>query len=217
MRRTKAERGALANRVLKAVRGSLPVQIGQAWFKWRSFSPIPLFLLYFLLKPDFSLSTGQYVIVILALALAECIRIWAVGYAGSRTRTRGDTVIELIHSGPFRYVRNPLYIANTLLYSLAGVCFGFSTLSLVVFVYSALQYSFIVRYEESVLERDIGEPYLNYKKAVPRWFPSFVPCIQSSRHTFQFNQALRSERSTFYSITAMVLLYFLKLRVNGWN
>ena len=112
---------------------------------------------------------GQQVWILTLISMAEGIRIWAVSYAGSRTRTRGDSVVQLVHAGPYRFVRNPLYIANILMYSLAGVFFGFTTLSALVLFYSCLQYSFIVRFEENVLERDIGPTYIAYKKRVPRW------------------------------------------------
>lgn len=193
----------------------LPVRIGHLWFKWRSLSPVPLFLLFFFLKPNFILSGDQKALVLTLIFLAEGIRVWAVSYAGSRTRTRGDNVIELVHAGPYRYVRNPLYIANILMYSLVGVFFGFTYLSLFVLLYSALQYSLIVRFEESVLERDIGEPYKHYKKRVARWIPSFSPSIAASSHQFNLMQGLRSERSTFYSMLGMVILYYLKQRVWG--
>lgn len=189
---------------------TLPVRLGRFWFKWRSLSPLPLFLLYFFLPPDFALSGGQSFLIIGAILLSEWIRIWAVSYAGSRTRTRGDTVIQLVHAGPYRYVRNPLYIANILMYSLAGVLFGFSYLSAIVLLYSCVQYTFIVRFEESILERDIGAAYSQYKSLVPRWFPSFSPQIESSDHVFDLKQGLRSERSTFYSMAAMGILYFFK-------
>lgn len=189
----------------------LAAQIGRTWFRWRSFSPVPLFLMLFLLPSDFSWSTNQYILLILGVFSAEALRIWAVGHAGSNTRTRGDTVQQLVHAGPYRFVRNPLYIANIAMYTLCGLIFGFGLLSLFIFIYSSLEYYFIVSFEEQVLSRTFGENYLKYNQQVPRWIPSFKPSCESSAHTFNLWRGLKSEKSTFYSMSFMTLGYFIKL------
>lgn len=187
----------------------LSVRVGRWWFQRRSLSPIPLFLLLIFLNPTQQLHSWWYVMAITGILLGEGLRIWAVGYAGSRTRTRGDVVEQLVHAGPYRFVRNPLYIANIVLYTCVGVLFGFSYLSILIFVYSVVQYSFIIRFEEQVLLQTFGKAYSDYCKAVPRWFIRVIP-YTASGHEFHLLNALRSERSTFYSITAMAVLLVLK-------
>lgn len=187
-----------------------PVRLGRAWFQWRSFSPVPLFMALVILRPDFQPTPWVYFFVSIGILAAEWIRIWAVGYAGSRTRTRGDTVEELVHMGPYRLVRNPLYLANILMYTLCGFLFGFVYLSIFIFFYSAIQYHFIVAYEESVLERTFQDAYQAYLAWVPRWIPALTPQIGISLQEFDLQRALRSERSTFYSMAAMGILCILK-------
>lgn len=150
----------------------------------------------------------------LGILLAEVLRIWAVGYAGSATRTRGDNVPALVHSGPYRFVRNPLYIANILMYTLAGVAFGFIYLSIAIFLYSCIQYTFIVRFEESILVGIFKDQYERFKLTVPRWF-GIRPSIEPSEHTFDLKRALISEKSTFISLTAMVVLFAVKSLIVG--
>jgi protein-S-isoprenylcysteine O-methyltransferase Ste14 len=191
---------------------SLPtsVRIGRTWFHWRSLSPIPLFLLMFLLRPDAQWSPRQSGLLLFAVLIGEGIRLWAVGFAGSRTRTRGDTVAQLVHAGPYRYVRNPLYIANVILYTACSLSFGFLNLSWLVFAYSSIEYIFIVAFEEQVLTDTFGAAYTQYCSKVPRWIPALSPQCESSQHEFSLKQAFRSERSTFYSMLAMVTAFFLK-------
>jgi len=185
-------------------------QVGRVWFRWRSFSPLPFFLLMVVLPPDFVPSVGVRILTLLGLCLAEGLRLWAVGHAGSATRTRGDTVPVLVHSGPFRYVRNPLYIANLALYSLVGVLFGFVWLSLLTLIFSAIEYVFIVRYEEHILAGTFGGTYDHYTSRVPRWIPSLSPRVDSSHHEFDLKRAFQSERSTLLSISAMACLLWIK-------
>lgn len=188
----------------------LNVRVGRFWFQRRSFSPVPLFLLLVLMPPNFVPTATQKLLLLLGILLAESIRVWAVGFAGSKTRTRGDKVDQLVHAGPYRFVRNPLYVANILLYTFCGLFFGFTYLSAFIFVYSCLQYYFIVSFEESILSTTFGASYAQFCKLVPRWLVSFKPLCPSSEHIFSLQKALRSERSTFYSMAAMTVLYLLK-------
>ncbi len=185
-------------------------QIGRFWFQNRSLSPIPLFLLLLIMPAKIQWSVSGYAIIVGLLIWAESIRVWAVGYAGSSTRTRGDRVNDFVHAGPYRHVRNPLYIANILLYSITGLLFGNILLAAIIFVYSAVQYTFIVAYEEEILVSTFGAQYEEFHRRVPRWFPSISPKIQSTMHVFNLKSALKSEKSTFYSMSLMAILFLVK-------
>ena len=189
---------------------STVARIGRIWFQVRSFSPLPLFILLIVLPPSFQPNLLQMALFLLGILGAELLRIISVGHAGSATRTRGDSVPALVHAGPYRYVRNPLYIANIVMYTCAGLVFGFSGLSLVVFLVSCVEYIFIVAFEEETLQNIFGVAYENYCAKVPRWIPSLSPQIESTGEVFSIQKALRSERSTFISLAMMALLFILK-------
>lgn len=186
------------------------VKVGRWWFQRRSVTPLPLFLLMILLPPQIEVRGLGLALVVAGILAAEVLRIWAVGYAGSATRTRGDTVPVLVHAGPFRFVRNPLYIANIAMYSLAGFLFGNPWLAVLTFLFSAVQYTFIVAFEEDTLRRTFGEAYVEYCRRVPRWLPALKPRIESSAHYFSLGKSLKSEKSTFFSMILMAAVYFTK-------
>lgn len=104
-------------------------RVGRQWFKWRGITPIPLLILIIVLPADFGWLGLGYLWIVAGLLMAEGLRIWAVGIVGSVTRTRGDDIPKLVHAGPYRLVRNPLYVANIALYTLTGILFGFIGLS----------------------------------------------------------------------------------------
>lgn len=185
--------------------------VGRLWFKYRSFSPLPILVLLVFLPADFCLGELLSGLVIVGILFAEGLRIWAVGHAGSVTRTRGEKVHQLVHAGPFRYVRNPLYIANIALYVLCCVLFGFGSLSVLALVYFSVQYIFIVAFEEEILKQTFGSAYEDYRNKVSRWLPSLHPRCPSSAHPFSLRIALRSERSSFFAIAALAVVYFLKV------
>ena len=169
----------------------------------RSYTPIPLllFVIYFAQPTDQSLAIGFFLMV-----AGELIRIWGVGYAGYLTRTRNVGADALVTAGPFARVRNPLYVGNFIL-SL-GVCVAFNTyMPAMVFVYCFFfffQYYFIVKLEETALETKFGEAYVRYKARVPRFVPGFSTYDVASAHTFNPGMALKSEKKTLISFSAVV-------------
>lgn len=185
-----------------------PARWGKLWFQYRSFSPLPWLLAMILLPEIAPPSPFLKLCCVMMILLSEGLRIWAVGYAGSVTRTRRDPVGRLVHAGPFRYVRNPLYLANIGLYVATGVLFGLGPLALLMLAYFCLQYSLIVAYEEANLERTFGESYRNYVAAISRWIPIW-PGYYSSGERFDFKAALRSERTTLIAMGIVAILYFI--------
>lgn len=185
-------------------------KIGRVWFQLRSYSPLPFLFLLILLKPQFVPGISHVLLASFGILGAEALRLWAVGFAGSATRTRGDSVPQLVHAGPYRWVRNPLYLANIIMYTCVGILFGFSSFSILIFLFSTVEYIFIVAFEEETLTRLFGSSYENYCEKVPRWIPSLAPSIETSNHSFDLQRALRSERSTFLSLSGMGLLLIIK-------
>lgn len=95
------------------------------------------------------------------------LRIWAEMHIHYRLKVP----TRLTTTGPYAYVRNPLYLANT-----AMIC-GMTALMEVLWMvpiallWCYLLYSAVVKYEEFVLARKYGFRYLEYKRSTPRWLP----------------------------------------------
>ena len=83
-----------------------------------------------------------------------------------------DHPTQLVVSGLYRYVRNPMYL-GVLLFLLAEALF----LEYPAFViYTAIWFGFVnlfvLAYEEPNLRRKFGDSYTRYTAAVGRWIPS---------------------------------------------
>jgi protein-S-isoprenylcysteine O-methyltransferase Ste14 len=100
----------------------------------------------------------------------------ALGSWGDRTMHRAGTnvnpskpALALVDTGPFRFSRNPLYIALTLIYGgLALVIPALWPLLLLIPVVAVLSWG-VVRREERYLERKFGDSYRSYKARTRRW------------------------------------------------
>ena len=99
-----------------------------------------------------------------------------VAIAGLRQFRRAGTQVRpdrpttaLVVTGIYRYSRNPLYLALTLMY--AGIALALDSLWALAFLVPVLlviRYGVIAR-EEAYLERKFGEDYRRFKAQVRRW------------------------------------------------
>ena len=183
-------------------------------FKYRSYTPIP-FLMVMLI---FQQSTPLSLIIGFSVALiGELIRFWGVSWAGSETRTTGGVGgTFLIISGPFAYVRNPLYVGNVLLYLGLGIMsFAlFPYLQIGAIIFFLFQYYYIVKEEERYLKEKFKEDYINYCKHVPAFFPRLLPYKNSDivQPPYNFNAGIRSEKRSlqaFLGISILLIILWL--------
>jgi protein-S-isoprenylcysteine O-methyltransferase Ste14 len=96
-----------------------------------------------------------------------CVREFYV--AGRGTLAPWAPPQELVETGPYRFSRNPMYIAVLLL--LCGWALGFRSRTLVLYAV-AVMFAFhlhVVLYEEPWLVRTHGQKWMLYKTHVPRW------------------------------------------------
>lgn len=194
--------------------GKNTLKLGEFFFRYRGFTPIPLVLviLYLAHPTATSFQWGIFFMVV-----GETIRLWGVSYAGGATRTRNVGAPKLVTSGPFAHVRNPLYIGNMIMYTGAAILTNFALPYLVflVWVYFGFQYYWIVRLEETKLLELFGEKYRQYCQHVPRFLPRWHPYQSGHTVTPDFREALRSEKSTFLSFFAILIVFYLKMKYFG--
>lgn len=82
---------------------------------------------------------------------------------------------RLVVSGPYRHVRNPMYVAVVALVAGQGLVLGSGALLLYAALLWLLFHSFVVLYEEPRLASRFGGPYEEYRRNVGRWWPRIRP------------------------------------------
>lgn len=75
---------------------------------------------------------------------------------------------QLVTGGVFRYSRNPIYVAFLIPVATLGY-FSIAAALVSAILYVLSMTVFVIRHEESVLERKFGAEYTAYKASVPRW------------------------------------------------
>jgi len=186
---------------------SSDAKLGEIFFKYRDYSPIPLIIVLLVVAEPTVLfaSFGMFFIL-----FGEFLRIYSVSFIGPKSRTRTRTLGQkLVENGPYELSRNPLYIANFF------ICFGFACYSgkiwfllLASFAFY-VQYHYIIRFEEELLSREFPDTYFSYCERVPRIFPSTIPDIEKLKMPENFFLSLRTEKRTLTAIGVLLLFLFI--------
>ncbi|MCF7809453.1 isoprenylcysteine carboxylmethyltransferase family protein [bacterium] len=179
-------------------------------FKIRSYTPIPFLIaaiLYAELNP-------VYIAVGLLLGICgEWLRLWSNSHAGGATRTRNVGAPSLITSGPYGYIRNPLYLANMMIYTGFSLGSGaiFPWLPIITFLFFTIQYALIISLEELKLNELFSAEYKEYCKHVPRLFPGFHQRYGEVKNGRPFSEALKLEKRSLQSLILVWILLILRL------
>ncbi len=113
-----------------------------------------------------SLSLG-----IIFVVIAPSLALWALRVMkGAGTNVDpAKPALTIVRSGPFKFTRNPMYLALCLLQLALGFFLNdWLTLLFVIPLALILNYGVILR-EERYLEAKFGEQYLVLKREVGRW------------------------------------------------
>jgi len=104
------------------------------------------------------------------------LALWCVltfVFVGKGTPAPFDPPRRLVVAGPYRYVRNPMYLGAVL--ALCGGALYYRSTALLGYaaLFFLAMHLFAVAYEEPMLEHLFGEDYRAYRTAVHRWLPRF--------------------------------------------
>lgn len=158
---------------------------------------------------------------ILVCFIGAALRFWASGYLRKDSRPAVG--------GPYAFFRNPLYLGTYLMaLGVAWAIENWILLGIATVLFAAI-YHYIILDEEVKLKRIFKEPYLEYCKAVPRFFPRiwlpFFPASKNqllkvnpeiSHHGFSWSLAMKNKAyeafASFIGLIGFVTLvaYFWK-------
>ncbi len=114
------------------------------------------------------------VVGLVAAALGLALALWCVltfALVGRGTPAPFDPPRRLVVRGPYRFVRNPMYIGAAI--ALAGAALFYRSLPLLGYLalFLLVTHLFVCVYEEPTLRRAFGAEYEAYCRRVRRWWP----------------------------------------------
>jgi S-adenosylmethionine-diacylglycerol 3-amino-3-carboxypropyl transferase len=113
-----------------------------------------------------------YLAAALFMAGASFLRIWSGSVLTSRRMMSFKVKTDaLLSSGPYKLVRNPIYLADLVAFTGFALCLPPIGLLLPVLLF--LHYTQLIGYEEISLRKEFGRDYALYQSRVPRLLPGF--------------------------------------------
>jgi protein-S-isoprenylcysteine O-methyltransferase Ste14 len=107
--------------------------------------------------------------------VGAAVALWCVGtftVVGRGTPAPFDPPRRLVVRGPYRFVRNPMYLGATVALAGAALCYESLALASYAMVFVLVAHGFVRWYEEPHLRRTFGEDYAAYCRRVRRWWPA---------------------------------------------
>ena len=188
------------------------MDIRDFFFRNRGYIPIPLAIIILTFA---SLKIELLPIGVILVVTGELLRLNGVRYAGGETRTLKVGAATLCSSGPFAYLRNPLYLGNVTIYAgmvlIAGGEFVWILLPATL-TFFFLEYGLIISLEEETLRKKFNEEYGEYLSMVPRLIPRVTPWKGGSETVpMTIEKTLRTEKRTLQIIGGFILLLILRV------
>ena len=108
---------------------------------------------------------------------------WVMADKGKGTPVPFDAASELVISGPYRVVRNPMTVSAIIQATGVAVALGSPTAGTIPVAGVILWNKFLRPPEEQFLTERFGEPYRLYQTAVKCWVPTWPPYDAKSDHS----------------------------------
>jgi protein-S-isoprenylcysteine O-methyltransferase Ste14 len=142
----------------------------------------------------------------LIAALAVVLRVWGSAYLNPAIVNNAEMKASAVMaSGPYRYVRNPLYLGS--FFMIAAMTFAMpasgAALTLILVPLFLLR---LILGEEAFLAGKLGEPYQAYLRAVPRLFPLLRTRLVQSHDKPHWTSAIFSELNSIGILLVTAIL-----------
>jgi protein-S-isoprenylcysteine O-methyltransferase Ste14 len=128
-----------------------------------------------------------------SVGMAAFLRTWGTAYLNNEIVR--DSVVRadrLVADGPYRYVRNPLYLGSLMMS--AGIGLMASPIGwLVLMVGMGVFFLRLVGREEPFLLENQGDAYRAYIERVPRLWPAMRPRVPAGENKPRWGQSLAGE------------------------
>jgi len=196
------------------------VKSGNWLFKYRSYLPISLFILYIIgltqenLPEHLFQQTGWLIICFSVAMVGQIIRIITVGKVPMNTsgrNTKKQKAGSVNTFGIYSMVRHPLYLGNYFMwlgmFMLIPIIWVQIIFSLIYWIY----YERIMIAEEEYLRGKFGEEYSNWANETPAFIPTFK---RFKKNPLQYSLKNIFGRE-YTSFSAMVLLFIILIFVNN--
>ena len=147
----------------------------------------------------FSEMSGLFLLSICSLG-----RLWALMYISGNKR------LELVTEGPYSMVRHPLYFFSFI----GAIGIGLASENLLILalivVFYLFYYPFTILAEERKLAVKFGEPYVEYMKRTPRFFPKLSLYKEPSVYQVKAKSFVKNFANGMWFVWIFMLMHLIE-------
>ncbi len=163
--------------------------------------PFGCFVLLFCSSDDHSMRSGIGYIIAGLL-----IRLWSNGYA-----IKND---KLTTSGPYAFVRNPLYLGTFLIAIGFAIVLNMYWVGVLFLAALGVMYYRTIQTEQGMLLTKFGESYRKYVEKVPAMIPCLISYPEGEKWPFSLKRLIDSkEHKPVFWIIILLIVFHLKTRL----
>ena len=202
------------------------VILGKHLFRWRSYTPLIIIVLFVFEKDRFHFPFGSaawntiYELGCFFISLSgEFMRIMTTGYVPRGTsgrNVRGQAAEVLNTTGMYSITRNPLYLGNYTI--VLGITLWSQSWELVIIntLLFIVAYTSIILTEEDFLHEKFGDTYNRYRDEVPCFFPR-ISLWKRNENRWNWKMFLRREPDSIMAVvfTSFLVEQFRIFTING--
>ncbi len=168
---------------------------------------------------SFTVATPIVIVLGALAALAGAVlRVWGTAYLGYSTVHHGDMQAGAVMAdGPYRYMRNPLYMGGWFM-MLAVSLFMSPSGALFTVVLMTIFFLRLILGEEMFLSEHLGQPYKQYLRAVPRLLPRLRANLPAAGNKPHWLTAIFTEVmpiGMFFTLAVLSWFYDQQLMLDG--
>ncbi len=188
-----------------AEKGSLQYKLTKITSKTVLAAVVAVILFY--LAKDKNLAAAWFIPGMLVTCAGEGLRLWAAGHLRKNK--------QLTTTGPYSYVKNPLYIGTLL------ITLGFSAMAMNIwirvggFVWFFIYYApYKKKQENEKLVSSFGEAWTVYDKAVPDYLPRFTayPARGTNRWSFDVVKENSEHETAIGVLIGFAVMFYLFMK-----
>lgn len=120
--------------------------------------------------PDWTSTPGVVLLSAGAILAIACVSAFVV--RGQGTPAPFDAPVRFVAVGPYRFVRNPMYIGGWLMLAGYGLLRHSPAIMVFSVVFLLVFHLFVLLYEEPTLRHRFDGEYEEYCRRVHRWLPT---------------------------------------------
>ncbi|MFZ5496381.1 MAG: methyltransferase family protein [Verrucomicrobiota bacterium] len=114
-------------------------------------------------------SLGALCFALGAAVIVPCV--WVFAHRGQGTPAPFDPPVKFVRRGPYKWVRNPMYLGLFALVGGEGLFFQSWHIGVYWVCLVCAVHLLVVLHEENALRFRFGAMYEDYRRDVPRWLP----------------------------------------------